>query len=90
MFFGEPEFESADLLQLAPDGRGLVSLVELPQLQDRPSGTSPSRSLRRGTPPTTPKDHSVVEQVVKSDAFEDFMRTAAREIARGVFKTGRR
>lgn len=36
-FFGEPEFESADLLQLAPDGRGLVSLVELPQLQDRPA-----------------------------------------------------
>lgn len=37
VFFGEPEFESADLLQLAPDGRGLVSLVELPQLQDRPA-----------------------------------------------------
>ncbi|MBA2955050.1 DUF853 family protein [Nocardioides sp. MAH-18] len=36
-FFGEPEFESADLLQVAPDGRGLVSLVELPQLQDRPA-----------------------------------------------------
>ena len=37
VFFGEPEFESGDLLQLAPDGRGLVSLVELPQLQDRPA-----------------------------------------------------
>ena len=37
VFFGEPEFESSDLLQLAPDGRGLVSLVELPQLQDRPA-----------------------------------------------------
>ena len=36
-FFGEPEFESADLLQLAPDGRGLISLVELPNLQDRPA-----------------------------------------------------
>ena len=35
-FFGEPEFASAELLQQAPDGRGLVSLVELPQLQDRP------------------------------------------------------
>ena len=35
-FFGEPEFASADLLQLAPDGRGLISLVELPQLADRP------------------------------------------------------
>jgi DNA helicase HerA-like ATPase len=36
-FFGEPELETSDLLQLAPDGRGLVSLVELPQLQDRPA-----------------------------------------------------
>ena len=36
-FFGEPEFESADLLQTTPDGRGLISLVELPNLQDRPA-----------------------------------------------------
>jgi DNA double-strand break repair helicase HerA and related ATPase len=36
-FFGEPEFDSADLLQTAPDGRGLISLVELPNLQDRPA-----------------------------------------------------
>ena len=36
-FFGEPEFESADLLQTAPDGKGLISLVELPNLQDRPA-----------------------------------------------------
>jgi len=36
-FFGEPEFESADLLQVADDGRGVISLVELPNLQDRPA-----------------------------------------------------
>ncbi len=36
-FFGEPEFESADLLQLAPDGKGVISLVELPNLADRPA-----------------------------------------------------
>ncbi|PVG82366.1 ATP-binding protein [Nocardioides gansuensis] len=36
-FFGEPEFESADLLQATPDGKGLISLVELPNLQDRPA-----------------------------------------------------
>ncbi len=36
-FFGEPEFNSADLLQTAPDGRGLISLLELPNLQDRPA-----------------------------------------------------
>jgi DNA helicase HerA-like ATPase len=36
-FFGEPEFESSDFLQVAADGRGLISLVELPNLQDRPA-----------------------------------------------------
>ncbi len=36
-FFGEPEFSSADLLQTAADGRGLISLLELPNLQDRPA-----------------------------------------------------
>jgi DNA helicase HerA-like ATPase len=36
-FFGEPEFESSDLLQVTPDGRGMVSMVELPDLQDRPA-----------------------------------------------------
>jgi DNA helicase HerA-like ATPase len=36
-FFGEPEFNSAEFLQQAADGRGLVSLVELPNLQDRPA-----------------------------------------------------
>ncbi len=36
-FFGEPEFESADLLQVTGDGRGVISLVELPNLQDRPA-----------------------------------------------------
>jgi DNA helicase HerA-like ATPase len=36
-FFGEPEFESADLLQVTADGRGLISLVELPQLASQPA-----------------------------------------------------
>jgi hypothetical protein len=36
-FFGEPEFDSAELLATAEDGRGLISLVELPDLQDRPA-----------------------------------------------------
>ena len=36
-FFGEPELESSDLLRTAPDGRGVISLVELPRLQDRPA-----------------------------------------------------
>ena len=35
-FFGEPEFATADLLRTSADGRGIVSLLELPRLQDRP------------------------------------------------------
>jgi DNA helicase HerA-like ATPase len=36
-FFGEPEFEPTDFLRTTPDGKGLVSLIELPNLQDRPA-----------------------------------------------------
>jgi DNA helicase HerA-like ATPase len=36
-FFGEPEFDTADLLRTAPDGRGMVTCLELPALQDRPA-----------------------------------------------------
>jgi DNA helicase HerA-like ATPase len=36
-FFGEPEFELEDLLQIERDGRGLVSVLELQDLQDRPA-----------------------------------------------------
>ncbi|GAA3153249.1 helicase HerA-like domain-containing protein [Streptomyces echinatus] len=35
-FFGEPEFDTADLLRTAADGRGIVSVLELPSVQDRP------------------------------------------------------
>jgi uncharacterized protein len=35
-FFGEPEFDAADLLRTAPDGRGVISAVELAAVQDRP------------------------------------------------------
>ena len=35
-FFGEPEFDTADLLRTTADGQGVVSLLELPQVQDRP------------------------------------------------------
>ena len=36
-FFGEPEFDTADLMRIDAQGRGIVSLLELPQLQDRPA-----------------------------------------------------
>jgi DNA helicase HerA-like ATPase len=35
-FFGEPAFDTMDLLKTAPDGRGIISCLELPDLQDRP------------------------------------------------------
>jgi DNA helicase HerA-like ATPase len=35
-FFGEPQFEIADLLRTAPDGRGVISCLELPAVQDKP------------------------------------------------------
>jgi uncharacterized protein len=34
--FGEPQFEIADLLRTAPDGRGVISCLELPAVQDKP------------------------------------------------------
>ncbi|MFE5340622.1 helicase HerA-like domain-containing protein [Isoptericola sp. NPDC056578] len=37
VFFGEPAFETADLLRTSPDGRGLISALELPGVQDRPA-----------------------------------------------------
>ncbi|MFJ9905460.1 helicase HerA-like domain-containing protein [Streptomyces sp. NPDC101152] len=35
-FFGEPEFDTADFLRTAPDGRGVVSVLELPAVQEKP------------------------------------------------------
>ena len=35
-FFGEPQLDIADLLRTAPDGRGIISCLELPAVQDRP------------------------------------------------------
>ncbi|UQX89993.1 DUF853 domain-containing protein [Jatrophihabitans telluris] len=37
VFFGEPEWEPADLLRTAPDGRGIISAIELNQVQDKPA-----------------------------------------------------
>ncbi len=36
VFFGLPELDTADLMRTASDGRGLVSILELPAVQDRP------------------------------------------------------
>jgi DNA helicase HerA-like ATPase len=34
--FGEPQFDVQDLLRTAPDGRGVISVVELPAVQEHP------------------------------------------------------
>ena len=36
-FFGQPEFDTAGLLRTAADGRGMVTCLELPAVQDRPA-----------------------------------------------------
>jgi hypothetical protein len=35
--FGEPQFDISDLLRTAPDGRGIISCLELPAVQEKPS-----------------------------------------------------
>ncbi|MGY4857869.1 helicase HerA-like domain-containing protein [Cryobacterium sp. AP23] len=37
VFFGEPEIDTAEFLSVTADGRGLVSLLEVPGVQDRPA-----------------------------------------------------
>jgi uncharacterized protein len=34
--FGEPQLDIGDLLRTAPDGRGVISVLELPAVQDKP------------------------------------------------------
>jgi DNA helicase HerA-like ATPase len=37
VFFGEPEFDVTDFLRSAPDGRGIISLLEVPGVVDKPA-----------------------------------------------------
>ncbi len=36
VFFGEPEFDVNDLLTMTPDGRGVISLLEVADVMDKP------------------------------------------------------
>ncbi len=36
-FFGQPEIVVSDFLRISPDGRGIVSLLEVPGVQDKPA-----------------------------------------------------
>src|SRR5215212_1183609 len=37
VFFGEPEFDVSDLLRQSPDGAGIISVLELRDVMDKPS-----------------------------------------------------
>ncbi len=37
VFFGEPEFDVDDLLRTTSDGKGIVSILELPDVMDKPA-----------------------------------------------------
>ena len=37
VFFGEPEFDVREFLRTAPDGRGVISLLEVPGVIDKPA-----------------------------------------------------
>lgn len=37
VFFGEPEFDVSDLLRLTPEGEGIISILELSDVMDKPS-----------------------------------------------------
>lgn len=37
VFFGEPEIDTAEFLRTAADGRGIISLLEVPGVQDKPA-----------------------------------------------------
>ncbi|WP_210503398.1 helicase HerA-like domain-containing protein [Nocardioides xinjiangensis] len=67
-------------------------IKELEREQKKERVTEASRkSSRAPRAPRAPEEQDgMVETVVKSAAFKDFMRTAAREVARGMFKSGRR
>jgi DNA helicase HerA-like ATPase len=37
VFFGEPEIDTADFIRSTADGRGVISLLEVPSVQDKPA-----------------------------------------------------
>ena len=70
----------------AEDAR--IKELEREQKNARVEGRSSSKGSTKRSAPKEPD--SMVDSVLGSPVFKDFMRTAAREIARGMFKSGRR
>jgi len=54
------------------------------------AGAAKAEAEEKTPAPEKKKDGGIVQDVVKSAAFKDFVRTAAREVVRGMFKSGRR
>jgi DNA helicase HerA-like ATPase len=50
-FFGEPQLDIADLTRTAPDGRGVISVLELPSVQDKPKLFSSTAPRTRSSSP---------------------------------------
>ena len=60
------------------------------ELRSKEQAKPPSSSRKDDAKHDGKDEGGLVSEVVKSAAFKDFLRTAAREIARGMFKSGRR
>ena len=90
-FFGEPELDTKDLMRVAEDGRGVIALVELPNLQDRPAVFSTFlmwllADLFHDLPEVgDPEKPSLVfffdeAHLLFDDASDDFLETIARTV----------
>ena len=80
--------ESAREMLAARLEEGARKAEEDARAEERSRGAEVERG--RKPAPTAKDDDGIVMDVVRSPVFKDFMRTAAREIARGMFKSGRR
>ncbi len=83
------EAEAAEKAADKPADRAATKADRKPAPTTRqPGPVSYPKPTRTRTP--SPTGDSMVSEVLKSQAAKEFMRTAAREIARGVFGVGRR
>jgi hypothetical protein len=82
--------ESARELLAKKLEEGARKAAEDAKVQEMAREQKNERVTKKSTEKAAKDDDGLVMDVVKSTAFKDFMRTAAREIARGMFKSGRR
>ena len=82
--------ESARELLAKKLEEGARKAAEDARVQEMAREQKNERVTKKSAEKAAKDDDGIVMDVVKSTAFKDFMRTAAREIARGMFKSGRR